>query len=170
MPSSLKLLLLKWKNYPTNTRPLVSKRRWSWINQTHDWRRFQKLLNKPHPKKTWWDASNDVPIIFLDFVWVKSGLEQDLCLFSTKDDNAKSEPSPSKHPWSHVFNSLNHVVGTSRLKATRGWKGWWDKTLVKRTGAIKIRFIISWLQPWCVVGWFLFVKATRFTWTETCQV
>lgn len=22
-----------------------------------------------------------------------------------------------------LFNSLNHVVGTSRLKATRGWKG-----------------------------------------------
>ena len=29
------------------------------------------------------------------------------------------------------FNSLNHVVGTSRLKATRRWKGWGDKTLVK---------------------------------------
>ena len=29
------------------------------------------------------------------------------------------------------FNSLNHVVGTSRLKATRGGKGWGDKTLVK---------------------------------------
>ena len=29
------------------------------------------------------------------------------------------------------FNSLDHVVGTSRLKTTRGWKGWRDKTLVK---------------------------------------
>ena len=30
-----------------------------------------------------------------------------------------------------LFNSLNHVVGTSGLKTTRGWKGWRDKTLVK---------------------------------------
>ena len=29
------------------------------------------------------------------------------------------------------FNSLDHVVGTSGLKTTRGWKGWRDKTLVK---------------------------------------
>ena len=39
----------------------------------------------------------------LNFSLKKNGLGRGPYLFSTRDDNVKSESSPSKHPWSHVF-------------------------------------------------------------------